>query len=114
MTTIRLSPKLVKHESEGVEAYSHWCTACQECHTFYIQDQGPEKWSFNGNVDRPTFSPSMKLYRIGKKKDEERTLCHYILTDGVMNYCNDSPHAFAGKSVPLEDIPDHWGFGDGA
>lgn len=88
----------------------HWCPACEEVHHFTTS--GATAWTFDGNIDAPTFSPSM-LIRWGKyagHADQSRTyedngICHYILTAGVINFCGDSTHDMAGKSVPLPDWP---------
>ena len=32
--------------------------------------------------------------------------CHYILTDGVLNFCGDCTHALRGQSVPLPELPE--------
>lgn len=74
--------------------YFHWCPGCEHMHP--LPDQG---WTFNGDLERPTFSPSFKQHLRGN------AVCHYILTDGVLNFCNDSHHALAGKSVPLPVLP---------
>ena len=110
MTTTRLSPKLVKHESPGILAYSHWCEGCNHCHTFYIQCNG-HTWTFDGNVNDPTFNPSM-LEFYTREDNTRKTLCHYFLHSGVMKYCGDSPHALSGQEVPLKNIPDEYGFGE--
>jgi len=96
--------------------YMHWCPACEETHPL------PDGWQFNNNLDLPSFSPSFKteyLKRVfvdGKwtgewAKDANgemiRVVCHYILTDGVLNFCGDCTHSFAGKSVPLPALPEH-------
>ena len=77
----------------------------------------PDTWSFNGNVERPTFTPSVKItgkQRItdglanGNAAPTGKALdgcCHYILTDGVLNFCGDCTHALVGKSVPLPPLP---------
>jgi hypothetical protein len=83
----------------------------------------PDRWSFNGDVDRPTFSPSVRI--TGKKivRDElgEWTgewvrdasgntiddCCHYFLTDGALQFCGDSLHHLAGQTVPLPELPPH-------
>lgn len=96
----------------ATNGYVHWCPGCQESHTL------PDSWTFNGNVERPTFSPSF-LHR-GVKFDEiakdwprdaaGNTIpyqCHYILTDAVLNFCSDCSHDLAGKSVPLPELPPH-------
>jgi len=109
-TTTRLSSKLVRHEHEGSVTIYHWCTACSCCHGFQVP-----RWSFNGDIEAPTFHPSMRL-SVPMKMDsaEKRTICHYVLMGGVICYCSDSPHDFAGMSVPLEDIPPDYGFSDTA
>ncbi len=80
----------------------------------------PLGWTFDSNFDRPTVSPSVKItgkktVRVngkwtgewvyeahGKPVDE---CCHYILTAGQLNFCGDSTHALAGKTVPLPPLP---------
>lgn len=89
---------------------SHWCPACKEMHGFTIKnDKGPS-WTWDGNIDAPTFSPSM-LIRWGKhcdpKCEYEGGVCHYILTAGIINYCGDCTHDMKGQSVPMIPIPDH-------
>lgn len=53
-------------------------------------------WSFDGNVEAPTFSPSINL--VGQ--------CHYFIRAGRIEFCTDSKHELAGQTVPLPDIPD--------
>lgn len=81
------------------------CPACEEVHKFVTD--GSRGWSFDGNVDAPTFSPSMKVSwgKYVDLKHDEGGICHYFLTAGVINYCGDSTHEMAGKSVPLPDWP---------
>lgn len=94
--------------------YAHWCPGCEEIHVL------PHGWTFNGDLDRPTFTPSFK--HGGKRrvfKDGRWTgdwvrdaagktvpmVCHYILTAGQLHYCGDCTHALAGKTVPLPPLP---------
>lgn len=100
----------------GEGRYFHWCPACEEMH------QLPDGWTFDGNLEAPTFSPSFK--HSGMKKvtvNGEWTgewvrdasgnpvpdVCHYILTAGQLQFCGDSTHALAGQTVPLPDLPEH-------
>lgn len=95
--------------------YLHWCPGCEEMHLL------PDTWQFDGNLERPTFSPSFKhwgnqkIMEAGKwtgywKQDETGNpiafVCHYILSAGVLNFCGDCTHALVGKSVPLPAIPE--------
>lgn len=100
----QVSPKLRRGET----AYFHWCPACDERHPL------PDSWAFNGDLVRPSFTPSFKHTRHkydsytpeGRGIGERRTVtCHYILTDGVLNFCTDCTHALAGHAVPLPDLP---------
>lgn len=99
------------HEDGGIE-YAFYCPGCKELHT-YITKMGSKtaeyrkanglnlvEWQFNGNTEKPSFSPSL-LYH----KTDNRGRCHLFLTDGVISYCSDCDHNLAGKSVPLEVIP---------
>lgn len=95
--------------------YGHWCPGCNEMH--YM----PDSWTFNGNLERPTFSPSFKHSGIQRvfvdgqwngewKRDAAGNtipyICHYILTDGILNFCGDCTHALVGQSVPLPALPE--------
>lgn len=56
----------------------------------------------------------MRCYTGGWKRPDgsvvpETTLCHYFLQAGMLSYCGDSPHALAGKSVPLPEFPEGYG-----
>jgi hypothetical protein len=93
--------------------YSHWCPGREEMHVIF------DRWRFDGNLDCPTFTPSVKI--TGKqivRVDGEWTgewvrdaagntvdeCCHYILTAGQLNFCGDCTHALAGKTVPLPPL----------
>lgn len=58
----------------------------------------PDTWTFNDDLDRPTFTPSFLQHT-------SRGPCHYILTDGVLNYCGDCFHVLKGQAIPLPDLP---------
>lgn len=94
--------------------FAHWCPGCEEIHVL------PDGWSFNGDLEAPTFSPSFK--HSGKQraiKDGQWTgewvrdaagnpvdwCCHYFLTKGELQFCGDSTHALAGRAVPLQALP---------
>lgn len=110
----------------GGDMYSHWCPGCGEMHFIPTdRDDGPN-WSFDGNVDAPTFNPSVRIGgKLTVKVNGRWTgewvrdaagnavdmCCHYFLHAGVLKYCSDSTHALAGQEIPLPELPD--GFRDG-
>lgn len=95
--------------------HAHWCPGCLEMHWI------PDTWTFDGNVERPTFSPSVKItgkqcinddkgewtgrWKCGPDGKALDGCCHYILTDGVLNFCGDCTHTLVGQSVPLPPLP---------
>lgn len=62
----------------------------------------PDGWTFNGNVEKPTFSPSFK--HDWKEKDTPK-VCHYIVTDGRVAYCGDCTHSMSGQTIDMPDLP---------
>jgi hypothetical protein len=95
------------------------CPACQCGHLF-----GPG-WTFNGDQERPTFTPSMLVrsghYAPGHKDgagcwctynaehpDQPApfvcSVCHSFVTDGRIQFLGDCTHAMAGQTVDLEAV----------
>jgi hypothetical protein len=97
--------------------YAHWCPACGEMHTIF------DNWQFDGNLEVPTFTPSVKITGVQAVVDERgdwtgewiksadgRALplcCHYFLKAGQLEFCGDCTHALSGQTVPLPDLPPH-------
>lgn len=94
--------------------FAHWCPGCEEIHVL------PDSWKFNGNLGSPSFVPSFKhsgVRRIfvdgnwtgnWKRDGDGNTVplaCHYILTDGQLNFQKDCSHQLASKVVPLPNLP---------
>jgi hypothetical protein len=100
----RTGPVFITHE--------HWCPACKSLHSFAVNEPFPSNgahWSFDGNVDAPTFQPSMNI-RIGPfpahgDKPERMSVCHYFLHAGRILYLGDCTHELVGQTVDLPDIP---------
>lgn len=87
-------------------SYAFDCPACGIGHSFRVEGDGP-KWSFNGDVDRPTFSPSL-LVRWGKHGAMDQ-VCHSFVRDGQMQFLSDCTHHLAGQTVTLPETD--WGEG---
>lgn len=89
--------------------YAHWCPGCAEMHVIYTEPYpgraGPT-WSFDGNLDRPSFSPSIKTTWYGGGDGQEVVrVCHYFVTAGEIRFCGDSTHHLRGRTVPLPALP---------
>lgn len=99
----------------GAGAYFHWCPACEEMHPL------PDSWTFDGNLEQPTFSPSFKQEGVRRVFQDGRwtgewvrdangntvpVVCHYILTAGILHFQADCTHAMAGQTVLLPKLPE--------
>ena len=81
----------------------------------WLSDDAPDRpsWTFDGNMESPTFGPSIRCFTTETTDDNdkplphpvERTLCHYFIKAGKIEFCGDSPHALAGRTVDLPDWP---------
>lgn len=107
MKLVRLDPT---YWPDG--GYGHWCPGCKSGHEINVDKPNASgaKWSFDGNMDAPTFSPSINLQINPKghkhyQPDVASTVCHYFLRGGELQFLSDCTHDFAGKNVPLPEIP---------
>lgn len=85
----------VLHFDEGSGNPVFWCPGCEEVHVMYTET-GAILWTFNGHLEKPTFTPSLLNTRPGTPYR-----CHVVVTNGVLDYCGDCSHALAGKSIPM-------------
>lgn len=99
------------------------CPGCKTGHQVRVEGDGSPKWGFNGDGDRPTFTPSI-LVRTGhfvelhgkhcdKSGDPEWpcdcVCCHSFVTDGRIQFLSDCTHELAGQTVDLPDATAIWG-----
>jgi hypothetical protein len=95
----------------GHKSLLHWCPACDDPHGIRIEGPDGPKWSFDGNYEAPTFAPSVRCFTIYDEAHsrlpdgQQRTLCHYFIRGGKIEFCGDSPHHLSGRTVDLPDWP---------
>jgi hypothetical protein len=93
-------PKAVKLENGDIYF------SCPGCGAGHALNTDPSKgrpcWTFNGDFERPTFTPSI-LARWTFGENHEPRVCHSFVTDGNIQFLGDCTHALAGQTVPLED-----------
>ncbi len=103
--------------------YAFFCPGCEESHVVYTNHSNGHNWSFNGNVDKPTFQPSVLVtsghYVDGFKGEKcwctyyaehpdepvdfQCFRCHSFVTDGRIQFLSDSTHKLSGQTVDLPD-----------
>ena len=104
---------------------SYHCPGCNWTHSLPTKVT-PEKpgWTWNGNVEKPSFHPSVNITTIRPNLTAEeckeyatlfaaggrtavladprfRFVCHSIITDGKIFFCSDCTHALVGQTVDL-------------
>jgi hypothetical protein len=98
----QLSPKLRSIADGGL---SYWCQGCEDMHAIKIgRGEGP-RWGFNGNVDRPTFTPSVLVRYSDPDGELPDEVCHTFVTDGQVQFLADCTHQLAGQTLPFPDLP---------
>lgn len=102
----------MKSQLVGVDDHGHHYTAlkfvCPGCerepghgglHMLPVSGDanGRPSWSFDGNLDAPTLSPSILSTR-------PEFVCHSFLKAGVFEFLGDCTHPLKGQSVPIPDL----------
>lgn len=97
------------------------CPGCGHRHTVVVGTpfRNGARWSFNGDMLRPTFTPSLHArsghYADGtppgecwlcKRGSTACGVCHSFITDGRIQFLDDCTHALAGQIVDLPVLPE--------
>ena len=112
----RLREFRLETEKGEESGYAFWCPACKQPHRFTIVSPitGRPKWTFDGNLESPSFSPSLLYYtpqgKVGDdgkwKETGRKTNCHLHVKRGQIQYCGDFPHEYKGNTVALQEWPE--------
>lgn len=98
----------VLRKIEGSDRVVFWCPGCKEDHQI-----DTAHWGFNGDHDKPTFSPSYLTWLDpnpnadpqhdpdGKFRNGFR--CHSYIKEGMIQFLDDCTHALAGQTVALQE-----------
>lgn len=60
-------------------------------------------WTWNGDLDKPTFRPSV-LSKVIRADGTISYVCHLWVTDGNLLYLNDCTHEYSGQMIEMEEI----------
>ena len=73
---------------------------CPGCNQEHVIDK---TWEFNGDLEKPTISPSILVsgYRFGEGNEQIPFRCHSFIIDGMIRFKSDCTHDLAGKTVEL-------------
>lgn len=103
-----------------------WCPGCGCAHSIRVGEGERPCWQWNGDAERPTFTPSILVtgghfassYKPGdpcwctynaEHPDDPVKFgcqrCHSYVTDGFIQFLDDSSHELKGQTVPLPAWP---------
>jgi hypothetical protein len=98
-------------DSSGERSYLTFC--CPGCRAYFADKgrglpmmerhqvivQGRGAWDFNGDLNKPTFTPSVLMntwYWDEAKQVKVPYICHSFVENGRINFLNDCTHALRG------------------
>lgn len=87
----------VMDPSKGLPDYLFYCPGCKQHHGAWTTRRNGVHaiWSFNGDMVRPTFGPSMKIMH------PSGAICHFFIRNGMIEFLNDCTHDLKGQTVPM-------------
>lgn len=102
--------------SQDGDRVAFMCPGCQLSH--WIRIAGPNAWTWDGNVEAPTFAPSIErewFHWVPPATQQNPNpgpqmqvtdICHSFVRAGKIQFFNDCTHALAGQTVPLPEWSD--------
>lgn len=105
-----------------------WCPGCKEAHTVWHGEGPGPRWAWNGDVDKPVFSPSVLVTGVDLTPESIERIdrgdrlpagetwpcnpvrCHTFVgcngaAPGQIIYLGDCTHELAGKTIDLPPMP---------
>lgn len=92
--------------NEDKTQVTFWCIGCDGGHTINIGVGMTPNWVFNGDIEKPTFTPSVLVTYEGVDADTPDGLpsvCHTFVTNGKIQYLGDCTHPLANTEIDLPE-----------
>jgi len=100
----------------GMEAYIFECPGCGMDHMIPVNytdeyrkscvaaGRSTPQWTFNGDLDKPTFGPSLLVTWDYGDKERKHNVCHSFVREGRIQFLSDCTHKMANMTVDLADV----------
>lgn len=89
--------------------YLFQCPGCDTCHS--VATLKPNNcnamWTFNGDINNPTISPSLKVTTFKEDGITPDKICHSFINNGMIQFLGDCFHELKNKTVPIPDWNEH-------
>lgn len=96
-------------ENETGRYLSVMCPGCGHPHTMtLIPNPGGRGWAFDGDLVRPTVTPSLSVNARGKYHVDGAHVCHSWIKNGRIRFLPDTTHRLSGREVDLPPYPENW------
>ena len=91
--------KVIDFDKENQQVWI-FCPGCKNHHAFTTKHPGPFiPWDWNGDLEKPTFNPSMLV-----NKHDPKSRCHSFVRHGIIQFLSDCFHELKSTTVALPDI----------
>lgn len=92
----------------------HYCPGCERIHAARVDGPpampGNWRWILTGTPDNPSLHPSVRhSYPESAYENNPglpRYQCHYMVTNGVLEFFDDCTHQFKGQKIPMPELTD--------
>ena len=93
--------KVIEEVYSNEKLIGYWakCPGCGFGHVLYTNYADHPNWSFDGNMEKPTFSPSLLVN--GPEQAKVKRRCHSFIRNGQWQFLNDCTHELKGKTVDM-------------
>lgn len=89
--------------SEQGPDFAFYCPGCECSHGVWTTREGHPVWEFNGDLERPTFKPSIRV-RWPSGEEQRENICHSFVREGRIQYLADCTHRLVGQTIDLPEI----------
>lgn len=116
--------QLSKYLRQGDGFLTFYCQGCKGPHTIAVRKEPHPCWSWNGDAEKPVFSPSILVTGVQPLTDAQHATwvaggglpdpvpmrCHTFVgcngaQPGEIIFLSDCTHELAGKVMPLAELP---------
>ncbi|WP_066339287.1 DUF6527 family protein [Azohydromonas lata] len=121
--------KVLRTGADG--ALYFWCLGCDMPHCVMHGAGGGPRWTWNGDADKPTLSPSVlvqwdHLSPAARERNaafyqehgrymthielpyDVHHVCHTFVRDGRIEYLGDCTHDLVNQTIDLPEFPEGW------